>query len=87
MKQLTIEHNHGHLTLADVTVTEVESCGYKFKNARGTVVDGGVTNRLFHATSYTPYPVGQPMDRAIYGTPRCVDEAKDHWYISQVFCG
>lgn len=95
MKQLTIEHTHGVLVLSDVTLNPYDCDarmhgGNAFRGhvAVGTVVSGGVTNRLFHCTSYTPFPVGEQMRYDIYGcTPRCVDAEADKWHVSCVSCG
>lgn len=58
--RLTIVHNHGTLRLADVTVG---SDGV----ARGTVLAGHVTNRLFHASSTRPVPRGSEACWPLYG--------------------
>lgn len=58
--RLVIEHNHGHCTLENVTVDE-------HGEAQGTVVDGGVTNRLFHVTSYHPFEKGTLKSWPLYG--------------------
>lgn len=59
-----IIHNFGQTTLRDATWYPYP-VGREHYNSdgtngylEGTVVSGGVTNRLFHATSHTPYKVG-----------------------------
>jgi hypothetical protein len=94
MRMLTIEHNHGVLVLQDVTFEtytrpktdwSTESAG---RVAVGTVVSGGQTSRLFHATSYTPFKVGSTMKYDLYGRePYCSNRETDEWYVSCVSCG
>ena len=94
VKKLTIEHNHGHLTLTDVTfetythdTTAHGGSKYIGRTAIGTVESGGETSRLFWATSTTKYPVGKIMRYEIYGRePYCVNREKDEWRVSCVSC-
>lgn len=83
MKQLTIEHNHGVLVLKDAYL--VEEGGYKY--AKGIVVDGGETSRLFTATSYRAFKVGSEMMYPCHRPVFCTDADKDEWCTSVVSCG
>jgi hypothetical protein len=89
VKQLLIETNHGFLLLGDVEVRdETSKCGrYHHKVARGTVLDGGETSRLFWATSHRPYPKGEVMEYTFWREAHCTDENQDHWRTSVVSCG
>lgn len=96
MTQLRIEHNHGVLILKDVTLLEYEHTidvngyphGYKGCVAKGTVVEGYTTNRLFHATSTDHETPGAIKSYDIYGRkPYVVDVDKDYWAVSVVNCG
>ncbi len=88
MKQLTIEHNHGVLVLADVELMPYEYNGRSNNVAKGTVVRGSTTNRLFHATSTTHEKAGVEKEYDIYGRkPYLQDAENDHWYVSVVTCG
>lgn len=79
MKLLTIRHNHGILVLSDASIEDGK--------ATGIVVDGGVTNRLFTATSYRPFEKGTEMSYPVWGRkPYCTDETKDEWCMSVEFC-
>lgn len=71
LETLKIIHNHGFLLLRDV---ELQPYTYKrdgkeltWHVAEGTVVDGGETARLFHATSHTEYPKGKKKRWDLYG--------------------
>lgn len=55
---LTVRHNHGYMKLRDATVDDGV--------ARGTIIGGGETSRLFHATLHRPYKVGEPGSYPIY---------------------
>jgi len=95
MNELTIEHNHGVCILTDVEALPYDydaskHGGSKFTGhvMRGTVKGGGVTSRLWTASSYTPFKVWEQMDYDIYGrTPYCYDEAAGRWRVSTVSCG
>jgi hypothetical protein len=82
MKRLTIEHNHGVLILRDAETFTRDGYGY----AAGIVEGGGQTSRLFHATSYTPFPVGVRKEWII-GSSKPRERKPDDWYVSAVFCG
>ena len=88
MKRLYIEHNHGGIVLEDVTFTpygKPEDC---CRVAKGTVVDGSSTNRLFHATSTTKEQTGVVKEVDIWNRHvYCFDQAKDYWRVSLVVCG
>lgn len=58
--RLTIEHNHGTLILADAFLDDRGL-------VTGTVLGGGEMSRLFHATSYRLFPVGQQMSYPLWG--------------------
>lgn len=64
---LTIKHNHGVCVLLDVTLKPYKSGENTWHVAEGTVISGGSTSRLFHATSHTPYVVGEKMEWDIHG--------------------
>lgn len=57
---LTIIHNHGAMVLRNA---QIDDEGV----ARGECIGGGVTSRLFHATSTRPYPVGQQLTYQLWG--------------------
>ena len=84
MKQLTIEHNHGVVVLENAELVKDES-GYQY--AKGICVGGGVTSRLFSASSYTPFKTGVEMTYPCHRAPFCTDKASDYWVASVVSCG
>ena len=95
--RLVIEHNHGHLTLTNVDIIEREETSIDYiggggrrqrvvRIARGITESGGYMSRLFHATSYTPFPVGKVKEWPLYGrTP--YQSGAGEWRVSCVFCG
>lgn len=83
MKKLVIEHNHGVYELKDAELIRTTP---PRMFVRGTVTGGGVTNRLFWATSFTPEPVGEVREYGIWREPRCVNKENDEWYVSNVLC-
>jgi hypothetical protein len=91
--RIYIEHNHGHLTLADVTVVPIpfEHTFYGkvhrgfHHELVGTVVSGGETARLFHHTSHTAYPVGTRKKTFIHHEPYQLEDGS--WRVSECFCG
>jgi hypothetical protein len=93
MNELYIETNHGFLHLRDVELREMELTGTSYegrgwKVARGTVIAGSETSRLFHATSTKRETPGEIQECPLYGRkPYCTDEAADKWYVSCVTCG
>lgn len=64
LQQLTICHNHGRYVIKDVELIPQDREGCF--TARGTVVSGGQTSRLFHATSFRPEPVGEVREYDIW---------------------
>lgn len=93
--ELTIKHNHGTLVLADALVEErapykdsATGKEYPQRFAVGTVVGGGRTSRLFHATSYKPFPVGERMEWPLYGrTIYPVHDKAGSYTVDCCFCG
>lgn len=76
--KLTIEHNHGVLILKDATIVD--------GTAKGEVLGGGQTSRLFWATQTRNFPVGKQMSWPVYGR-KPYQEADGAWRVSCVFCG
>lgn len=90
LPELRITHNHGSLVLKDAELIPYTYNGRTCHTARGTVVSGGVTNRLFHATSTTPFPKGEIMSWDIFGKePLEAWDAKGtgRYYVDCCFCG
>lgn len=92
MKTLYIETNHGHIKLADVTLSRLPrtwgDCKGTYVVARGTVVSSGCDRHRFWATSTREvYPVGSVQDVAVWREPYCCDPAADAWRVSTVTCG
>lgn len=86
IKKLTIEHNHGVYVLENVELLPYGDEAKGCRKARGTVVSGGVTNRLFGATSYTPEEKGEIMEIDIWNRHCYRTNADlDHWHVSIVF--
>ena len=94
MNNLIIKHNHGQLILSDVSLVPYDFsetiCGNKRRytgfDAVGTILGGGETSRLFHATSTHKYPVGQQKTYRLFGrTPH--DLGNDNWFVDCSFCG
>lgn len=79
MKKLTIEHNHGVLVLADVTLDEEGV-------ATGTVISGHVTSRLFTATHTRHEEPGQVKQYPLYGR-KPYETAPGEYRVSCCFCG
>jgi hypothetical protein len=73
--KLTIRHNHGTIVLRDAVLVDPyvydtsARGGPKFDgmSVRGTVIGGGSTSRLFHATSHTPERVGEVKRVDLFG--------------------
>lgn len=92
---LHIDHNHGTCVLKDVELhpfsyrCDLAHRTYKGVHARGTVVSGGSTSRLFHAVSHTAYVPGTPMQWTIYGNPEERIRKRDDgsYYVNLQFCG
>jgi hypothetical protein len=89
-KELRIHNNHGTLILKDVTITKEPRCyspGHEFmaQIATGTVAGGGQTSRLFHATHFKPYPVGERMSYEI--ARRRIDEHEGIAHVDVCYCG
>lgn len=99
--KLTIRHNHGELVLqnARIEVREepvygiTEWHGYgdtgrkmKVRYAVGKVAGGGSTSRLFNATAYTPFPVGEEKEWPVYGR-KALFEKDGEYNIDVCFCG
>ena len=104
---ITIQHNHGHLKLANAHIREekqhrvsqyhalrpdgtygtIYSDQYDIcRYAVGTVVSGGVMNRLFHASSYQPFEVGSIKEWPLYGrTP--IERKPGEFKVDCCFCG
>ena len=80
MKRLTIEHNHGELILRDAETFTRDGYGY----AAGIVEGGGQTSRLFHATTYRAFHVGERMEWII-GSRVPQERAPGEWQVSAVF--
>ena len=94
IEKLIIQHNHGQLILGDVSLVpyeESETIGYQKRtykgfDAIGTILGGGETSRLFHATSTTKYPVGQQKTYRLWGrTPSANGDGS--WFVDCSFCG
>lgn len=72
---LHIDHNHGTLVMRDVELVPFSyHCDFAHRTyqgvyARGMVVSGGATSRLFHVTSHRPYTPDTYMEWTIYGDP------------------
>ena len=87
MKRLVIEHNHGAYVLEDVELVPYGEARYDCRTAKGTVIEGGVANRLFSATSYTPETKGAIKEVDIWNRScYCTDKQLDHWRCSIVLC-
>lgn len=86
MNTLRISDNYGSLVMRDVTITESEYRGNPYYEAIGTVVSGGITNRLFHATHTKPYPVGETFKYELYGRYP-VQLSDGTWFVDCHTCG
>lgn len=76
-----VEHNHGILEL--INARTYYKNGYRY--IEGTVVGGGQTSRLFHATSYKAFDVLKRLSWCI-GSSRLVKSEPGRYYVSAVFC-
>jgi hypothetical protein len=89
--RLEIEHNHGHLVLLDVTIRpNGEYQGAAQHLAEGTVESGGQMSRLFMASNYRAFPVGERMTWQLFGyasAGRIQEGADGVARLSMVTCG
>lgn len=81
--KITIYHNHGLLILSDAVIFDDK---YGFRNVKGIVVGGGVQDRLFHATSYTKFPVGKEETWCIGSSRPIQDSSSGNWIVDATFC-
>lgn len=99
LETLKVTHNHGVITLRDVTLTSEEReqkdpywrrmngptlVVYK---AVGTPVSGGWTSRLFTATSFQPADTTKPMEWNLGARMPWFDERDGAWHVDVCFCG
>lgn len=88
LKTLYIETNHGYVELANVELVPFDYDGRTLHTAKGTVVSGCETSRLFSATSTKHFEPGSQMSYPIHGRkPHCTDAPTDSWAVSCRFCG
>lgn len=86
LSQLTICHNHGQYVIKDVELIPQGPGREHCFTARGTVVSGGQTSRLFHATSFRPEPVGEVREYDIWNR-RIHDNRDGTHYVDICTCG
>lgn len=85
LPNLTIQHNHGSYVLKNVELIPQGPGREDCFTARGTVVGGGQTSRLFHATSFRPEPVGEIREYDIWN--RRIRGGDDMYYVDICTCG
>ena len=99
LETLKITHNHGVITMRDVTLTIerraqtnpywVRMSGPTFTAYRvvGTPVSGGWTSRLFTATSFTPVDTTKPMEWDLGTSEPLYNNRDGAWHVDVCFCG
>ncbi len=99
LETLKITHNHGVITMRDVTLTSAEKertdpywrqkegPTFTVYRAVGTPISGGYTNRLFTATSFTPADTTKPMEWNLGAREPWFDERDGAWHVDVCFCG
>jgi hypothetical protein len=91
LENLIVQDNFGSTHLKDVTVDEYAGVGYrnyKFVGHRvtGTIIGGGVTSRLFHATSFRPHPIGKVVTLDVY-SHQIFKTSEGHYQVDTSTCG